>query len=247
MLLISSGLFAHSYNTLPDTNEKESIGNISETLNDFFSAANAFLNTYVSNGNVDYAGIKSEATSLKKLTTFIASADLSQSDKNTQTAFYLNAYNLLVIKSVVENLPINSPLDVQGFFDVKKHNIAGLYLTLNDIENKKLRPDPRIHFAIVCAAKSCPTLSSDGFTPDKVQSQLTNLTKKALNNANYVAANDANKTVTVSKIFDWYKDDFIKKSGSVIDFINIYRTTAIPADYSLNYFEYSWDLNSKAK
>ncbi len=244
---ISTSLFAYPKTIVPDTNENEVNVNITENFDDFFNSANTFLTTYVNNGKVDYTEIKSEAISLKKLTDFIADADLSQSDKNTQIAFYLNAYNLLVIKSVVDGMPLNSPLDVTGFFETKKHNIAGLYLTLNDIENKKLRPDPRIHFAIVCAAKSCPKLSSDAFTPEKVQSQLNSLTKKALNDAAYVSVNDASNTVQVSKIFDWYKDDFIQKSGSVIAFINVYRTAAIATNYTVSYFNYSWDLNIKGK
>ncbi len=214
-------------------------------LNEFFSNSNTFFGKYVSNGKVDYALIGKQKAELVTLINMIEKADVSKADKNTKTAFYLNAYNLLTINSVVMNMPIKSPLDVKGFFDAKPHNIAGNMITLNDIENKFLRPDPRVHFALVCAAIGCPKLMSEAYMPDKVQTQLINQTKKAMNDASFIKVDDSAKTVAISQLFDWYKDDFVNNTGTVINFINKFRNTPIPADYTITFYNYDWNLNIK--
>lgn len=83
-------------------------------LNEFFPIPILF-GKYVSNGKVDYALIGKQKAELVTLINMIEKADVSKADKNTKTAFYLNAYNLLTINSVVMNMPIKSPLDVKGF------------------------------------------------------------------------------------------------------------------------------------
>lgn len=230
----------------PDTNENEIEVLFTPSLDEFFTIADQFFATHVADGKVDYAGIKSNRIILDQLDGMIGSADLSASDANTKTAFYINAYNILVIKSVVNKYPINKPTDVSGFFDAAKHQIAGEYLTLNDIENKKLRPDPRVHFALVCAAKGCPKIINEAYKPSTVQAQLDRQTKRAMNDASFIKVDDAAKSVKVSQIFDWYKADFLKQPGAnALGFINQYRDVKIPADYSFGYYEYDWNLNKK--
>lgn len=243
--LVNTLLISNSYGTSPDTNENSTIIVSSASLEDFFNYTNTFLGKYISNGNVDYTAIKTEKTTLDQLIETVATADLSAADKNTSIAFYLNAYNLLVIKSVVENMPITSPLDVTGFFDTKKHKIAGGYLTLNDIENNKLRPDARVHFSLVCAAKGCPKITSEAFMPNKVQDQLNALTKKAFNDPNFMKVDDSAKTAKISHIFEWYKEDFTRGGGSVIEYINKFRDVQIPSSYTQGYYDYDWKLNGK--
>lgn len=230
---------------LPDTNEYSVVSDSTTTLPDFFTETDAFLKKYVSNGKVDYKALKAAPAEIRHLYTTIGEMDLSAADKATQTAFYINAYNLITIYAVVEKMPITSPLDVSGFFDTKKHQIAGTYMTLNDLENKKLRPDPRVHFALVCGANGCPQLRSEAYMPATVMDQLTAATKAAMNDPNFIRVNTSTKTVAISQIFDWYKDDFIKSSGSDIAFINSYRTNKIPTDYKKEFYTYDWKLNGK--
>ncbi|MBK7568789.1 MAG: DUF547 domain-containing protein [Chitinophagales bacterium] len=236
-------LFAKSKSETPDTNISETIVYPTETLTDFFTSANSFFNKFIIDGKVNYTAIKNDPDSLQKLINFIGKADLTGADKNTATAFYINSYNLLVIKTVIDNLPLAKPTDITGFFDTKKHAVAGSYMTLNDLENKKLRPDPRVHFVLVCAAKGCPKIINEAYTPDKVQAQLDTQTKIAINDNSFIKIDEKTKTVKISKIFDWYKDDFIKTSGSAIIYINKYRTSAIPTNYTVSFYEYDWSLN----
>lgn len=214
-------------------------------LNEFFTKSNAFFGKYVQNGRVDYKLMGSQKEDLSVLIRMVGQTDLSGADKNTKTAFYLNAYNLLTINAVVSNMPIKSPLDVSGFFDAKKYDVAGAKLTLNEIENTYLRPDARVHFALVCAAIGCPKLMSEAYTPEKVQSQLNNQTKKAMNDAGFIRVDENGKSVAISQIFDWYKDDFVKDAGTVMNFINKFRTSPIPSDYKVTSYTYDWNLNIK--
>jgi hypothetical protein len=214
----------------------------------FFTKAETFFAKNISNGMVDYAGIKANAAELKDLVYMIGTYGLSSADKNTQKAFLINAYNILVIKNVVDNYPIAKPTDVPGFFDAKKFNVAGTQMTLSDIENVKIRPvfkDPRTHFALVCAAKSCPPIANFAFTPTNVDSKLESLTKAAMNNATFIKVNTGNKTVQFSQILDWYKDDFLAEAPTILDYVNKYRTTPIPANYTQSFYEYNWALNGK--
>ena len=217
-----------------------------QDLDQFFKSSDAFFKTHVSEGNVDYKTIVQSPSELNSILDEAKSIKISENDKNTYKAFWINAYNLLVIKEVVNNYPLKSPLDVNGFFEKKKHNIGGQSLTLNEIENDLLRAkfdDPRIHFVLVCGAKGCPPIINESYTPDNLEQKLTEQTKKAINGA-FIQINSKKKKVFVSQIMEWYKKDFIL-DGNEIDFLNRYLEEPIPAKFKLAYFTYDWNLNEK--
>ena len=176
---------------------------------------------------------------------------MAVSGANERTeAFYINAYNIIVIHNVVKLYPIKSPLDVDGFFDKKKHKIANEYLTLNDIENEKLRKvynDPRIHFVLVCAAKGCPQLGTEAIKPATISQQLDARTKIAINDPLFIRVKTSSNLVLVSEIFKWYKVDFIKGENfqDLIAFINKYRKegTAVSTKLKVDFYPYNWTLN----
>ncbi|MCB9231742.1 MAG: DUF547 domain-containing protein [Bacteroidia bacterium] len=215
--------------------------------NPFFASADAFLRKNVdADGLVSYTSIKASPGELKALVAQIASFPYSTVGKSEQKAFLINAYNILMIKSVVDHYPIAKPTDVPGIFDKNTHTVAGQSLTLSDIENKKLRvdfPDSRLHFALVCGALSCPPLANTAFMPATLETQLSALTTKALNNPRFIKAGDG--TVAISKIFEWYKADFDRDAKSFLDYLNKYRTSKLPADTKVTFYEYNWALNIK--
>ena len=217
-------------------------------LKTFTADANIFFSKYVENGSVDYIGIKSQIAEAESLYKRIGEMSLVGTDDDSKKAFYINAYNIIVIYWVAKHYPLRSPLDNSGFFDKVKHVIAGESLTLNALEIKKLlQPykDARFHFALACAAKSCPPLAGFSFTPEKVDQQLNERTILALNDRNWIKVLHGQKKVELSKIFEWYKGDFNTNGGSPIDWINRYRKEKIPNTYGIGYYEYNWDLNGK--
>lgn len=240
--IMSTILFA-TWFTLQPSNVR------SQTLQeDFFKNADAFFKRHVDEtGNVDYAGIKSDPAVLEALYKQIGSFSLNGKSINYQKAFYTNAYNILVIKQVVDRFPIVGPLTVDGFFDKIKHKVTNEQLTLNQVEKDKnlyVNKDERLHFALVCAAKSCPPLANYAFFPEKVDDQLEERTRLALNNEGFLRVKK--KSVEISQIFNWYKDDFINNDvKDLVAYINKYRKNQIPSDLKIVYYEYNWSLNKK--
>ncbi|NJX14866.1 DUF547 domain-containing protein [Tamlana crocina] len=218
-----------------------------QDLDAFFNKADAFLKANVSNGLVAYKKIHDNPEALYNLLNLAEGIAVDKTDAKNYQAFWINAYNLSVIKGIIENYPTNSPLANAGFFDKVKHNIGGKNITLNDIEHKLLRAqfnDARFHFVLVCGAIGCPPLISEAYLPSTLNKLMDTQTKKALN-GDFLMVNIKKKRVEVSQIMEWYKEDFTMNGTTEIDFINKYRTEKIPANFKIKYFEYNWQLNKQ--
>lgn len=204
-----------------------------------------FLLKTVNNGQVNYKLIKENYTNeLNSLIHQINEKIEVSGEPRTLKAAYLNLYNLLVIQQVIEHYPIQSPLDVPGFFDLNKFEINNQNITLNELENEIIRPtynDPRVHFALVCGAKGCPPIQNFSFKNNILEDQLNNVTKKALNDSTFIPFLN-NGTAKISEIFSWYSEDFGSTEKNIIAFINAYRT---PNKHikSISYYNYNWELN----
>ncbi len=218
-------------------------------LSTFFQKSDAFFKMYVHDGKVAYKTIKANNAEIQALYADVESMSLASASEKEKKAFYANAYNLIVIYQVTKYYPLKSPLDQSGFFDKVKHTVAGEPMTLNFLEIKKLiltYKDPRIHFALACAAISCPPLASFAYMPETMDSQLNTRSSLALNNNDWLIVKPSEKKVLLSKIFDWYNKDFtMNGDNTVIAFINKYRKSPIPANYSVDYYEYNWSLNEE--
>ena len=217
-----------------------------QSTSDYFAKADTFFKTYVKNGRVAYKDIKANPATLNELVSMAEGISVSTSDAKTYQAFWINGYNISVIKGIVDNYPLKSPLDKAGFFDKTKYNIGGTSITLNDIENKKLRAkfskEARFHFVLVCAGLGCPPIISNAYMPNTLDAQLEKQTKLALNNPKFVRVNK-NK-VGLSQIFEWYTGDFTQGGKSLIDYVNQYRKEPLPAKGKVSYYSYDWTLNA---
>lgn len=216
-----------------------------QNLHSFFDEADAFFSSYVTNGKIDYKAIYSEPQSLQSVLEKAREIKVSTSNPDQYKAFWINAYNLAVIKGIIDNYPTDSPLAHPGFFDTVTYDLGGNTLTLNDIENKKLRAEfsePRFHFVLVCGALSCPPIISKAYRPETLERQLQQQSLKAINDPNFIKV--SKNKVALSEIFKWYKEDFVTDSQEVIDFINRFRETKIPTDSKVSYYPYDWSLNS---
>lgn len=215
-----------------------------QDLDEFFNSTDSFFKTNVMDGKVKYADIKNNPKTLNAILESAKGISVSETDAATYQAFWINAYNLLVIDGIVKNYPLKSPLDVAGFFDKKKHEIGGKSLTLNGIENYLLRAkfptEARFHFVLVCAGLGCPPIINTAYTPKTLESQLQKQTVMALNNPTFIKVNK-NK-VQISQLFEWYKGDF-EQNGSTVDFINTYRKEQLPDNAKVSYYSYDWSLN----
>lgn len=210
-----------------------------------YTAYGNLLGKYVSNeGKVNYKGLKADTALLSQVVReFAAQTPAASWPKNERLAFWINAYNFYTLKLIADNYPVKSimELDKGKTWDVKRIQIGGAVYSLNQIEHEIIRPqfkDARIHFAVNCAAKSCPPLLNKPYLPTTVRKQLEQRTRAFVQSKhNEITA----QSIRISKIFEWYKDDF----GGVIDFLNRYALTKIKPDARVQYLEYDWGLNEQ--
>jgi hypothetical protein len=201
-----------------------------------FSDYDSVLKTFVDgSAMVNYRKLKARP---QRLNTFITDmGNLSPggydkwSDKD-KIAFWLNAYNALTLKAIIDNYPIkssffrsrvwpkNSIRQIAGVWDKKTFRVMGRNLTLEHIEHKILRVkfnEPRIHMAMVCAAMGCPPLRNEPYVGEKLDEQLDDQTRRFLANSDKFKIDRGGNTLYLSPIFEWFADDFIKKYGPTRD------------------------------
>lgn len=224
-----------------------------QSIGSFYDSVDAFLGPVVDNGLVDYAAIKADPAELQALVNTISTLDRTSLSEMEEQAFLINAYNMLVIKNVVDHYPLDSPLDANGFFDRDKFQVSGESFTLNDLEKKDLfkkYPDARFHFVLVCAAIGCPVLIPEAYRAESLERQLVTQTRVALNSPRHVRTTGGK--LLVSELFSWYEADFTSRSfksgaASVAAYINQFRDDKVDTDARLDYITYDWQLNDQKK
>jgi hypothetical protein len=212
----------------------------------------AFLQKFVNReGKVNYEALQRNPEILDALLSNIAGFDVKKAAMADQYAFYLNAYNVLVIGEIVKNYPLTSVQDMPGFFHRARFRIGHEELTLDQIETDKLRKlydDPRLHFALVCGTNSCPRLSRAAYMGKNLFAQLNNQARFALLDPNYVKVDDARKVVRLPEIFRWYEDDFSASGHTGVLYVNQFRKNGrIPTWYTVEYYPYNWSLNDQKR
>jgi hypothetical protein len=205
---------------------------------------------------VDYPGIKKDSAYAKLIADLKSFSPATLKTSKEKMTFWINVYNIMAVKMVVDHYPVKSIKDAGSLFgSVWKKEVGvvgGKEVTLNDIEHEILRKmgDPRIHVAIVCASVSCPDLRNEAYTADKLDAQLDDQMKLFLENRGKGLHIDRGKgRVTLSKIFDWFEDDFEPKGG-VLSFLSRYapekdRSFLNKKDLDVSYLDYNWGLNKK--
>lgn len=196
-------------------------------------------------GNVNYDGfVKDKATLDAYLNSLSETKPNDTWSRNDAMAYWINAYNAFTVKLILNNYPVKSIMNINGgkAWDLKFIEIKGEKYSLNNIEHDILRKkytDPRIHFAVNCASVSCPKLLNTAFFAETLETQLEKAAKEFINNdsKNSISSNKAQ----VSKLFDWYKDDFTK-NGSLVDYLNKYATTKLTTN-KVGFKEYNWSIN----
>ena len=207
------------------------------------------LGKYATASGVKYAAWKGNAADLQALQTVvdaIAKANVSSQGKQEQLAFYINAYNAWILHEALGKYPTKSVKDVTfSFFTGKRIKVAGQETSFQALEKETIRSkfnEPRVHFALNCASRSCPPLNTEPFRADKLEAQFEKLAKGYVNSERGVKVGADKKSAELSKIFDWYKDDF-KSAGGPLEFINKRRTPPLPNDTKITFQDYDWGLN----
>jgi hypothetical protein len=218
------------------------------------------LGKYASSSGVNYAGLKKDAAALNTYLDTLAAVPESEFKgftRDQQMAMLINLYNAATLKLVIDHYPVKSIKDISassgGPWKQPVVRLFGKKQTLDYLENDLLRPkykDPRIHFAINCASIGCPELRSDAFQASRLDSQLDEQTRKFLKDGSKNRLDAKTKTLHLSPIFDWFKDDFTGRSGSVEKFIAPFmsggdRAVVEKGGLTIKSTAYSWSLNKQ--
>jgi len=228
-----------------------------------FAVWDRLLHQYVdSQGRVDYCGWKSQQPqTLSEWLSTVERLDIGSSlTREQQLAIWINLYNAFTISTILDRYPIASirPL-VFGipnwlaflrFFQRRVYRVAGQTYSLAQIENQMLRDrlqEPCIHFAIVCASIGCPLLRSEAYTSEQVTQQLEADAVRFINNPDKVHYDTQTGVLHCSKIFKWYRQDFLAVSPSIPDYIGLYRGSdlTLSASTPITYLDYDWSLNQR--
>lgn len=223
---------------------------------------NHLLQNYVADGLIDYRGLRRDYH-FKTYVAQLASANPDPLTRDGKLALYCNAYNAFVIDGVINHKIETNVMDYKnqagvGFFDVKEHILAGQTLDLNTLEHQIIRPEfqePRIHMALVCAAKSCPRVRGEAYFGDRIDEQLEDQATLFANSTEYVRFDSANNTLFLSPILKWYGEDFGGQPG-YLEFLkqrcsddtlrnNIQQIT--DGNGEIAFSKYDWSLNTQAK
>ncbi|SBO43364.1 DUF547 domain-containing protein [Cyanobium sp. NIES-981] len=223
------------------------------------STWDALLRTYVDGaGLVDYRAWQAEQP--RTLADWLARQSAITRGRQDHLAHWINLYNAFTIQAVLERYPIASIrpsllgmpnwLGFLRFFTQPVHRLGAQNFSLAQIENQRLRQqgkDPRIHFAIVCASLGCPLLRAEAYTPERVEQQLQHDLLRFVNNPAKVRLDAEAGVLHCSRIFQWYRGDFLAQAPSIAAWIlpHLQGVTAPNKPPRLAYLPYDWSLNQR--
>lgn len=216
------------------------------------------LQMHVKNGLVDYNGFKEHENRLDDYLQQLAEIPTEQISGNEKFALYINAYNAYTIKLILQNFKNGRPpvsiKDIGGFWSspwsIRFAVVSGETLTLDNIEHDILRKEfdePRVHFAVNCASRSCPPLLNKAYRGVLLDEQLQENTRKFLNDRHFTRMEGT--TLYVSKIFKWFGEDF---NDDIPGFVRKHAGAQLQHVFEaggdrivVKYLDYDWSLNSQ--
>lgn len=210
------------------------------------------LRTYVRDGKMDYDALREhDSSALERYAASLATADVESLDEQQQMAFWVNAYNALVLQAVVEGLSPADPRNRKEFFQGRRFRLAGREMSLDEIEHQGLRrlsQDPRIHFALVCAAEGCPVLKPGAYRGEDLDFALDQSARLFINDPRRLRLDADQRTVFLSPIFRWYAQDFADSPREMLDYLAGYLPEHEAAElrrgeWRIEFLEYDWTLN----
>ena len=210
----------------------------------------AVLSARARNGGFDYAGATGQDR--KRLAAYLTNLGDAQPAGMTpdeKKAFYINAYNAIAIQSLLDH-PGKGIREISGVFNSTKWKVGGEMLTLDDIENRlRDMKDARIHFAIVCASRSCPPLAPRAYTAEGVNEALEKQGRAFVNDPSRNIVDRTRGRIALSKIFHWSRKEFERDGGTLLKFVSRYAADPATASYIATFakdpefLDYDWSPN----
>jgi hypothetical protein len=232
------------------------------------------LDLYVRDGLVYYRALKSDRRRLDAFVGALSTASIASAPRDEQIAFWLNAYNALVLRTVIDNYPTPrrsseypsaSIRQIPGAFEVRRHQVAGKSLTLDQIEQTVMSgfDDPRVFLALGRGAMGSGRLRSEAYTPETLEQQLAEAAAECVTHAHCLSVDRTANRVTASSIFSWRSKEFSSAYGdkaaaafstrspverAILAFVEP-KLTSTEKDYlaqnqfKLEFSQFDWTLN----
>jgi len=223
------------------------------------AAFDALLRRNVRDGLVDYGSLKKDPGLASCLELFGEIDPARLPGRSERLAFWINAYNLLAMKGVVDSYPVSSirEIGVLGrftFFRGLKFRAGQRDCTLDTIMHKILRPqfhEPRVHFAVVSASRGSPRIRSAAFHPDDLEDELDAAARSFILDPSKVRFDGEQGVLYLSPIFDWFGEDFDRAAGSRLEFIRRYLPQSEAGSMrsgaeTVRYLDFDWRLNDSS-
>jgi len=205
-------------------------------------------------GLVDYRALKADPAALDSYVVSLANAPLADMGRSERLTLFINAYNAFTLRLILDNYPVKSIKDIPADkrWDARRWNIGGETVSLNQIEHERIRPhfrEPRIHFALVCAAIGCPPIRNDAYAADRLDEQLNAQARFVHTHDRWFQFDTAANTVKLTALYDWYGGDFEQVAGSVLQFAARYAPhlkSVLDARQKpkIEFLDYDWSLNA---
>jgi len=206
-------------------------------------------------GWVDYEGLQGDTARLNEYITSLGRAPFDRLGRDEKLALLINAYNAFTLRLILDHYPVRSIKDIRASkrWDDKRWRIGEAVFSLNQIEHEQIRPkfaEPRVHFALVCAAIGCPKLRNEAYQADRVEQQLEDQTRYAHSHDRWFRFDKKKGVVYLTKLYDWYQGDFEQAADSVREFAARYAPALKQAlrrgdRLRTAWLDYDWTLNDK--
>lgn len=207
-------------------------------------------------GWVDYHSLADDSSQLDAYIAMLADAPFDALGRDEKLALLINAYNAFTLRLILDHYPVKSIKDIPDAqrWDAVRWELAGKTYSLNQMEHEQIRPkfkEPRIHFALVCAAYSCPKLRNEAYTGEHIEAQLADQTAYTHTHDRWLRFDQVNNTLYLTALYDWYGGDFKSVAGTVLDFVG----KQVPAVHAavnaghapvIQWLDYDWKLNDIA-
>ena len=223
------------------------------------SKFDALLKRHVdSDGWVDYQAIAADPTPLDEYIVLLANAPFDDLGRNEKLALLINAYNAFTIRLILDHWDDGRLKSIKNIpagkrWEAKRWRIGSRDLSLNQIEHQQIRPnfkEPRIHFALVCAAVGCPRLLNAAYQADRIEEQLEDQTRRVHGRGRWFRFNEDTGVVYLTRLYKWYGGDFKQVAGSVLEYAARFSQelrSALDAGRKLRvkWLDYDWRLNDR--
>lgn len=239
----------------PAVDSVEAYGETESDLTFDHSVLDRLLNEFVDDaGWVDYESLKNSQGELQAYIETLADAPFDELGRNEKLALLINAYNAFTLELILEHYPVVSIQDIPAAqrWDAVRWKLGGKLLSLSQIEHEQIRPnfkEPRVHFALVCAAIGCPPLRNEAYVGSRIEEQLQSQTQYIHQHRTWFQFQAGESSVKLTQLYNWYGNDFEQSAGSVLKFVATFSAPLKSEmdggkNLRIDWLEYDWALNS---